>query len=134
MLVSGLLSGRGTPAAILNLIVNGEIVVVLDTRIYAEYADVLRREKFGFPKDSIDEILAFIRQEGEFVTPSPLSCTLPDPGDLPFAEAALHARIPVVTGNARHFRDSGADVISPAEFLERYRSVNAGKTKKRERL
>lgn len=116
-----MLSARGAPAGILNLVVNGDIILVLDTRIYDEYADVLRREKFAFPKDAVDEILAFIQREGLLVTPSPASCMLPDPGDLPFAEAALHARVPVVTGNARHFRGSGADVITPAEFLEEHR-------------
>jgi predicted nucleic acid-binding protein len=116
-----MLSARGAPAGILNLVVNGDIILVLDTRIYDEYADVLRREKFGFPATAVDEILVFIQREGLFVTPSPTSCTLPDPGDLPFAEAALHARVPVVTGNARHFRGSGADVMTPAEFLERHR-------------
>jgi len=116
-----MLSARGAPAGILNLVLNGEIIVVLDTRIYDEYADVLRREKFAFPKDAVDEILVFIQREGLFVTPSPASCTLPDPGDLPFAEAALHAQVPVVTGNGRHFRESGAEVITPAEFLEKHR-------------
>ncbi len=116
-----MLSARGAPAGILNLIVNGEIIVVLDTRIYDEYAEVLRREKFGFPVAAVDEILAFIRREGLFVTPSPVSCTLPDTGDIPFVEAALHAQVPVVTGNARHFRGSGAGVMTPAEFLEKYR-------------
>lgn len=116
-----MLSARGAPAGILNLVVNGEIIVVLDTRIYDEYAEVLRREKFGFPEDAVNEILLFIQREGLFVTPSPASCTLPDPGDLPFAEAALHARVPVITGNARHFRSSGADIMTPAEFLEKYR-------------
>jgi predicted nucleic acid-binding protein len=116
-----MLSARGAPAGILNLVVNGDIVLILDSRIYDEYADVLHRKKFGFPEDAVNEILLFIQREGLFVTPSPASYTLPDPGDLPFAEAALHARVPVVTGNARHFRGSGADIMTPAEFLEGYR-------------
>ena len=120
VLVSGLLSSRGTPAGILNLVVNGDVILVLDTRIFDEYADVLGREKFGFPSDSVQEILAFIRREGLFTTPQPVSCRTPDPGDVPFIEVSLHAGAPVVTGNTRHFRGSGAMVMTPAEFLAKY--------------
>ncbi len=121
VLVSGMLSGRGAPAGILNLVVNGEVILVLDTRIFEEYADVLQREKFGFPADAVDDILGFIKKEGIFVAPAPLANALPDPGDLPFVEVARHAGVPVVTGNARHFRDADAEVLTPADSLERYR-------------
>jgi predicted nucleic acid-binding protein len=116
-----MLSSRGAPAGILNLVVNGSVILVLDTRIFDEYADVLQRKKFAFPEDAVQEILTFIQREGIFVPPVPVACTVPDPGDLPFIEVSLHARVPVVTGNARHFQGSGAAVLSPVEFLERYR-------------
>lgn len=121
VLVSGLLSSRGAPAGILNLVVNGSLILVLDTRIFNEYTDVLGREKFRFPEDAVQEILTFIRREGLFTTPQPVACTVPDPGDLPFIEVSLHSQIPVVTGNTRHFRESGTVVLTPAEFLARYR-------------
>lgn len=121
MLVSGLLSSRGAPAGILNLVVNGNVILVLDTRIFDEYADVLRRKKFGFPEDAVQEILTFIRREGMLITPAPVTCTIPDIDDLPFIEVSLNAGVPVVTGNIRHFQGSGAMVLSPGEFLEQYR-------------
>ena len=121
VLVSGLLSSRGAPAGILNLVINGSVIILLDTRIFDEYADVLRRDKFGFPEDAVQEILAFIRREGLFTTPRPVACTIPDPGDLPFIEVSLHAGVPVVTGNVRHFRGSGTVVLTPSEFLAKIR-------------
>lgn len=121
MLVSGMLSSRGAPAGILNLVVNGSVILVLDTRIFDEYADVLRRKKFAFPEDAVQEILTFIQREGIFVPPVPVACTVPDPGDIPFIEVSLHARVPVVTGNARHFQGSGATIMTPVEFLVWYR-------------
>lgn len=121
VLVSGLLSGRGAPAGILNLVINGRVILVLDTRIFDEYADVLRRKKFTFPEDAVGEILTFIQRGGIFILPLPVACTVPDPGDLPFIEVSLHARVPVVTGNVRHFQGSGAIFMTPAEFLEKYR-------------
>jgi len=119
VLVSGLLSPHGAPARILNLVINGNVNLVLDARIFDEYSDVLRRKKFSFPEDSVNEIISFIRREGRFVSPVPVTCTIPDPGDLPFIEVSLHANIPVVTGNIRHFSGLGAIVITPVQFLEK---------------
>jgi len=117
VLVSGLLSPHGAPARILDLVINGSVIIVLDGRIFSEYADVLRRDKFSFPKDAVNEIIAFIEREGIFTSPLPLTCTVPDPGDLPFIEVSRDAEVPIVTGNLRHFRDSGAHVVTPLQFL-----------------
>lgn len=117
VLVSGLLSPHGAPARILDLVINGSVIVVLDARILSEYADVLRRDKFSFPKDMVNEIITFIERDGIITSPRPLTCTVPDPGDLPFIEVSRHADVPIVTGNLRHFRNSGACVMTPVQFL-----------------
>jgi uncharacterized protein len=117
VLVSGLLSPYGAPAGILDLVVNGKVTLVLDSRIFSEYREVLNRKKFSFSRDAVEDLMAFIGHEGLFVTPIPLIITLPDPGDLPFIEVACYAGVPVVTGNTRHFKGSGIQVITPAEFL-----------------
>ena len=117
VLVSGLLSPHGAPAKILNLVINGDVGLILDARIFNEYSDVLHRKKFSFPEDAVNEIISFIRREGMFISPVPVTCTVPDPGDLPFIEVSLHANVPVVTGNIRHFNGSGAIVMTPVQFL-----------------
>jgi putative PIN family toxin of toxin-antitoxin system len=119
VLVSGLLSPHGASAGILNLVINGSVVLVLDARIFDEYSDVLHRKKFSFPEDAVNEIITFIQREGIFVSPLPVTCTVPDPGDLPFIEVSLHANVTVVTGNIRHFNGSGAVVMTPVQFLEK---------------
>lgn len=122
VLVSGLLSPHGAPAGILNLVINGKVGLVLDSRIFDEYSDVLHRKKFSFPEDAVNEIISFIHREGMFISPVPVTCTVPDPGDLPFIEVSLHANVPVVTGNIRHFNGSGAKVMTPVQFLEEMKS------------
>jgi putative PIN family toxin of toxin-antitoxin system len=117
VLVSGLLSPHGAPARILDLVINGNVILVLDARIFSEYTDVLGRDKFSFPKDTVTEILAFIKRDSIFTSPVPLTCTVPDPGDLPFIEVSCHAGVPIVTGNLKHFKDSGARVVTPVQFL-----------------
>ncbi|MCX6698553.1 MAG: putative toxin-antitoxin system toxin component, PIN family [Methanomicrobiales archaeon] len=117
VLVSGLLSSNGAPSRILNLVINGNVIIVLDTRIFDEYSEVLRREKFSFPKDAVNEIIAFVRREGVFISPRPLNGNIPDPGDLPFIEVSYHAKVPIVTGNLRHFKGSDVVVMTPVQFL-----------------
>lgn len=112
-----MLSPHGAPAKILNLVINGDIIVVLDARIFAEYSTVLKRKKFSFPEDAINEIIVFLHREGVFISPLPLTCTIPDPGDLPFIEVSCHAQVPIVTGNIRHFKSSGAISMTPVQFL-----------------
>jgi len=65
------------------------VILVLDTRIFDEYADVLRRKKFGFPEDAVQEILTFIRREGMLITPVPVTCTIPEDPRLTRASAWL---------------------------------------------
>ena len=117
VLVSGLLSPHGAPARILDLVIRGDVIIVLDGRIFSEYADVMRRDKFSFPEHAVNEIITFIEKEGIFISPVPLTCTVPDPGDLPFIEVSRHADVPIVTGNLRHFRGSGAQITTPVQFL-----------------
>ncbi len=117
ILVSGMLSPHGAPAGILDLVVNGKVTLILDSRIFSEYREVLNRKKFSFPGDAVASLMEYIGQEGLFITPVPLRILVPDPGDLPFIEVACHAGVPIVTGNIRHFRDSGVQVMTPAEFL-----------------
>ena len=112
-----MLSPNGAPSRILNLVINGNITVVLDARIFAEYSDVLKREKFSFPQVAINEIIVFIQREGVFISPLPLTCAVPDPGDLPFIEVSCHAKVPIVTGNIRHFKSSGVIAMTPVQFL-----------------
>jgi predicted nucleic acid-binding protein len=65
--------------------------------------------------------LVQVEQKGFLVSAKPLKFSLPDPGDEPFLEVALSARVAaIVTGNKRHFRKMHYErvrILSPAEFL-----------------
>jgi predicted nucleic acid-binding protein len=70
----------------------------------------------------VETFLSQIEQEGFLVSAKPLKFSLPDPGDEPFLEVALSARVTaIVTGNKRHFPKrsyEGIKILSPAEFLK----------------
>ena len=122
VVVSGFLSEHGAPARVLDLFVSSDIAIVVDGRILAEYADVLRRPAFGF---NDEDVSAFLRlaERAERVVGVPLPFGLPDEDDEPFLEVAVAGGVDaLVTGNVRHFRIRGRlaiPILTPREFLKR---------------
>jgi putative PIN family toxin of toxin-antitoxin system len=128
VLVSGLLTPVGAPGRILDLLLAGEIALLVDDRILGEYRIVLRRPKFSFPHADILSVLEFLESECELVPAAPSDSSLPDPDDLPFLEVAISGRAEsLITGNLRHFpppirRGLAFPIQSPAEFLRAWSS------------
>jgi putative PIN family toxin of toxin-antitoxin system len=120
VVVSGLLNPHGSPARVLDAVLEGRVKLVYDARILAEYRDVLRRPRFKLSPDKIQVFLAGLEAQ-LMVTPRPLAATGPDPDDLVFVEAALATPDrTIVTGNLAHFPPKilqGARVISPAQAV-----------------
>jgi putative PIN family toxin of toxin-antitoxin system len=56
VLVSGLLSLRGPPAQIVDLVVAGALWVLFDEWVLDEYDAVLRRPRFGFDAADVDAL------------------------------------------------------------------------------
>lgn len=121
VLVAGLLSPFGPCAEIVRMVSSGVLSLYFDSRILSEYSEVLHRPKFRFQVDKVTALLDYIEYRGQTVAASPLSVSLPDPGDQPFLEVASFARaVCLVTGNHAHFpprlcRD--IKIFSPSEFL-----------------
>jgi uncharacterized protein len=129
VLVSALLSPFQAPGRILDLILTGELNIVFDDRVMAEYRAVLLRPKFGFDRRSVEELLDECAGTGHFTTAPPLRLDLPDPADAMFIELAFAAQVPLVTGNTRHFpsdRNQGILVLSPAAFLNTWQQSQRG--------
>jgi uncharacterized protein len=121
VLVSALLSPFQAPGRILDLILTGDLNIVFDDRIMAEYRAVLLRPKFGFDRRNVEELLEECTGNGHFLTAPPLRLDLPDPADAKFIELAFAAQAQLVTGNTRHFpsdRSQGILIFSPSAYLE----------------
>ena len=123
VLVSGLLSPNGNEALVLLAIRQGFLHPCLSEDIFAEYAGVLARPKFGFPPDEIVALLAMLREKGDMVSPLPSSVASPDPAASKFIECAITGGAEfIVTGNKRHFPDAPygiARVVNAAELFDR---------------
>ncbi len=125
VLVSALLNSFGAPGRVLDLVFAGELTVAYDDRVLAEWRQVLRREKFGFPANDVEVLLGFVEGEGISVNPSPLGIELPDQDDLPFLEVAHAAEATLITGNTRHYPPEtrrGVAVLDPTSFLGEWTS------------
>ncbi len=116
ILVSALLSPSGSPAKVLDHVLNGNIILCYDSRMVAEYQDVLLRPKFGFDKRAVKQVVDFIVHSGISIVPVPILEAFEDEDDKAFYEVARTAKAYLVTGNAKHFPKEPM-VITPQELL-----------------
>ena len=135
VIVSGLLNTDGTPAKILSLIFNGKVKILYDNRIIFEYHDVLSRKEFGFPAESINDIIVFFKRGGEFINSEPLKINNPasrgvlnpshtikfsDETDKKFYEVYKFGEAQyLITGNLKHFPKENT-IVTPKTFIELY--------------
>ena len=124
VIVSGLLKPEGNPGRIVDLFLAGEVTLLADDRILAEYRAVLRRPKLGFDSTDVSDFLDFLEPQSERVVATPFPSGLPDESDRAFLEVALAGRVEsLVTGNVRHFRVAHVGrfpIETPTEFVRRW--------------
>jgi predicted nucleic acid-binding protein len=87
------------------LVADGIVQLAYEYRLLSEYRDILNRPRFNLPKEAVETFLVQVEQEGFLVSAKPLKFSgCADPGDEPFLEAALSARVAgMVTGNKCRF-------------------------------
>lgn len=120
VLVSGGLNPSGSPGRVLAAIEQQLLLPVISAEVMMEYREVLVRPRLGLQSDWVIRTLDLFESLGLRLAPPPIdAASLPDPGDAPFIALAVHARCPVITGNARHFAGSGVEVVTPAGWTVR---------------
>ena len=119
VLVSSLLSKRSdSPTVILlDWVVDGDIVLLYNEEIVAEYEEVLHRPKFGFDEADIQTVLELVRS-GLCLDRTTSNELFLDEDDAVFYEVAISKEDAfLVTGNLRHF-PKAYRVVSPAQMFE----------------
>jgi len=132
VLVSALLSPHGPPAQLLDLALEGQLLLALSPAILAEYREVLLRPRFAFDAEQVELLVDTLNALALHVTPRPWPHLLPDASDEPFIATAHRACATLVTGNARHYpapQREGVAVINPRQAIEQLRDrLRASKT------
>ena len=120
VLVSAAMKPESIPGQVLELVLDGVIVPVLNKTIIEEYRDVLLRPKFDFPEQVVKDILSEIDGHGIYVDAEPIDIDFPDPKDLVFYEVVMEERKEedayLVTGNVKHF-PGNPFIVTPRQMI-----------------
>jgi putative PIN family toxin of toxin-antitoxin system len=120
VLVSALLSTKGTEALALRLALSSIFEVGVTTAILDEYRDVLERPRFNIPRTEIDALFSQLKTQAKRVHPTHTVKTSPE-ADNRFLECAetIDAEF-LITGNKRHFPKmwKNTKIVNAREFLE----------------
>lgn len=118
--VSALLSRFSDAATVqvVEAISENGICPLFNEEIFAEYEEVLGRDKFKFPPDLTKAILDKVKEIGINTKRTPVAAYFPDPKDAVFYEVAMSKDDSyLVTGNKKHF-PSTPIVVTPTEMVE----------------
>lgn len=126
VVVSALLTGGGAADLAVQLVLQGEAILLADSRILAEYDEVTARPRFGFAEVERRLFLDVLAGVAEPVVARPLRLGLPDPEDRMFVEVAVAGGADaIVTGNLKHFRPRRGKlpvaILTPRAFVDRLR-------------
>jgi putative PIN family toxin of toxin-antitoxin system len=120
IIVSALLSPQGLPAKILNLVLNGSVIIIYDNNIMAEYVDVLGRGRLKINKELRELIIDFIAKEWEYTIAEPQRKKFDDEDDKKFYELYKSGGVDyLITGNRKHF-PAEKGIVTPREFMEKF--------------
>ena len=121
VIVSAAMKPESVPGQVLELVLDGVIVPVLNKTIIQEYHDVLLRPKFDFPEEIVKNILNEIDGHGVHVDAEHIDIDLPDPKDLVFYEVVMEERKEedayLVTGNIKHFPEKPF-IVTPRQMID----------------
>lgn len=121
VIVSGLLSPKGNARLVLAMAFARKFDLIVSAELFTEYDAVIRRLKFRFRPEEIDEALTELRRVGELVKPTGQVSESPDEPDNRFLECAKTGSADyLVTGNTSHFpkKWGKTQVVTVRRFLE----------------
>ena len=127
VIVSSMLKHDSIPGEILDLVISIIIVPLLNKEIIEEYEDVLKRNKFGFDNDEVDNLIAFLKTNSIFLEREQTLEEFIDEGDIVFYEIVMSARHIVdaflIIGNIKHYPIRNY-VVTPKQMIEIIKSKN----------
>jgi putative PIN family toxin of toxin-antitoxin system len=122
VLISACLKPDGLEARVAAMAASGEIEACVTDEVFAEYRDVLRRDKFRAWRDAAETLLdAFTKRTRAVTAGAPVQAA-GDEDDNRFLECAAAAGAEyLITGNLRHYPPQWGctRIVNARGFLER---------------
>jgi uncharacterized protein len=123
IVVSALLSPQGLSAKLLNLVFDKKLTIVYDNNIFAEYLEVLNRDKFMLDKELVNLVIDFISKEGEYIIAEFQNIQFIDEDDKVFYEVYKDGEVDyLITGNKKHF-PKDKNIVTVSEFFKNYETI-----------
>ena len=128
LVASALLKENSDPALLIRFALNESVLPCLSRFVLDEYQEVLKRPKFSFDSNLVDQFLRDFCKRALIVAPKRRVYAALDEADNRFLECARSARAKyLVTGNRKHFPFASfgkTQIVSPAEL----RGILTGKS------
>ena len=120
VVVSGLLSPKGAPAAILDSATSERFRCFVSESVIEEYSEVLARDYLHIDPNRAARFIRALRAVAVLVRPQGKVVVTRDPDDDKVVECAVEAGADfIITGNTRDFpaKFRGVRVVTPRDFL-----------------
>ena len=121
IIVSAAIKKEGIPALLLALFFEDKITLFTSSILLTEYEQVLKRPKFGFGHQEVDNLINQIKEKAIIIEPIQEITQIKDIPDNRVLECASCAKVSyIVTGNKHHFtfkQFKGTKIVNPREFF-----------------
>lgn len=124
IIISAFHRKEGNPGLVVALLMEDHFKLCLSEEIFAEYRDVLARDRFKYlDQAAIKRTLARLKKNALWVCPkTTLETIKDDPEDNKFLACALESQADfLVTGNTKHFpfrEFHMTRIVTPGEFVQ----------------
>lgn len=131
VLLASVLIPHSDSAQLLNLILDGHIIPVLDARLASLYSFVLGSEELMLPHELVAGLLIKMHRISDITSPSPLprfSGNISAEDILYYQVASSAGGIPIIKNSLRYYLGSetarNIPVFTPSGFMEELPSIN----------
>ena len=129
VLISAIISSKGSPAKILDLWREGAFDLVFSEETLKELIDVMSRPKLlritGINEDELNRLVSYLRNSSIVVDSSEdIAIAIEDPDDTKFISCAVQAGAKYIVSGDHHLLDvekfEGTAIVTPAGFLRTF--------------
>ncbi len=131
VLLTSLLLPASSAAQLFNIVLDGKVIPVIDSRLSSIYATMLKCDDLNLPRNLSRDMLFKLSRISDIISPSPfpyLSEDLPPEDVLYFQIAFSAGTIPVIKSTLHYYLNSSLaktiPLFTPAGFLKELQHIN----------